>query len=40
MTKSRKFNLVRLGDAKRLTRGPSGRYLEINGVKQQEPGDI
>lgn len=40
MTKSCKFNLVRLGDAKRLTRGPFGPYLEINSVRQEEPGDI
>lgn len=30
MTKSRKFSLIRLGDAKRLTKGDGTQSLEIN----------
>ena len=40
MIKTRRFNLVRVLNAKRLTQGPYGFYLEIDAVLQEEPGDI
>ena len=40
MIKTRKFKLVRLANAKHLTRGPDGHYQEIGGGLQDEPGDI
>jgi hypothetical protein len=40
MSRSRKFTLVRLANARHLTQGPDGHYDEIGGVLQPKPGDI
>jgi hypothetical protein len=37
MTKTPQFKLIRLGDAKRLTRGIFGPYAEVTGGLQDEP---
>jgi len=40
MIKTRKFNLVRLANARHFTQGPEGFYQEIGGILQEQPGDI
>jgi len=34
MTKTTKFDVIRLGDARRLTRGTEGDNFELNGERQ------
>ena len=38
MTKTRKFRLVRLGDAKTLTRGVGDQGIELNTHRGHDPG--
>ena len=40
MSRTRKFTLIRLANAKALTQGPEGDYAETNAIRQEKPGDI